>query len=303
LRKNSRKKGKSNSSLNVNNYYEEDESPQNQIQQTGEEILNGTVILGEDINENSIPAQSPSPRKKTQTQGQAQDSPVKKPTKHLDESRNEEKEEKDKIKMRRQSKYSILLSGGTDTATEEKLKQLLKEHSNNQNEMKRNSQLCILAYRQNRGKPGTNSNVLKFTRGKSKEQPPRNFFKEEDMEDAVNKITLGKMLRTNFEKNKIKNLESHVNQESIGDNRFKRDKSATTQGMNKLKEKINQENYNDAEKLSRKVFEDFEKQTSWQSYTTLLITDIVNDGQANNLGGKMNNSTINKTQSYGAHKK
>jgi hypothetical protein len=34
------------------------------------------------------------------------------------------------------------------------------------------------------------------------------------------------------------------------------------------------ENYNDVNKLSANVFDDFEKQTSWQSYTTLLITDI-----------------------------
>jgi hypothetical protein len=34
------------------------------------------------------------------------------------------------------------------------------------------------------------------------------------------------------------------------------------------------ENYNDINKLSARVFEDFEKQTSWQSYTTLLIADI-----------------------------
>jgi len=36
------------------------------------------------------------------------------------------------------------------------------------------------------------------------------------------------------------------------------------------------ENYNDKKKLSLNVFDDFEKQTSWQSYTTLLITDIDN---------------------------
>jgi hypothetical protein len=41
--------------------------------------------------------------------------------------------------------------------------------------------------------------------------------------------------------------------------------------------KLAVENYNDKAKLSVNVFEDFEKQTSWQSYTTLLITDIVND--------------------------
>ena len=33
-------------------------------------------------------------------------------------------------------------------------------------------------------------------------------------------------------------------------------------------------NYNDINKLSERVFEDFEEQTSWQSYTTLLIADI-----------------------------
>jgi hypothetical protein len=39
---------------------------------------------------------------------------------------------------------------------------------------------------------------------------------------------------------------------------------------------LDKENYQDKTKLSLNVFEDFEKQTSWQSYTTLLITDIKN---------------------------
>jgi hypothetical protein len=46
------------------------------------------------------------------------------------------------------------------------------------------------------------------------------------------------------------------------------------------------ENYNDKSKLSQNVFDDFEKQTSWQSYTTLLITDI--DGLNKEPAGGMN---------------
>jgi hypothetical protein len=43
------------------------------------------------------------------------------------------------------------------------------------------------------------------------------------------------------------------------------------------------ENYNNANKLSMSVFDDFEKQTSWQSYTTLLVTDVnmKNDSKKN----------------------
>ena len=32
--------------------------------------------------------------------------------------------------------------------------------------------------------------------------------------------------------------------------------------------------YSDKEKLKQNIFEDFEKQESWQSYTTLLFADI-----------------------------
>jgi len=32
--------------------------------------------------------------------------------------------------------------------------------------------------------------------------------------------------------------------------------------------------YSDKEKLKKNIFEDFEKQESWQSYTTLLFADI-----------------------------
>jgi hypothetical protein len=46
---------------------------------------------------------------------------------------------------------------------------------------------------------------------------------------------------------------------------------------------LEMENYNNANKLSMSVFDDFEKQTSWQSYTTLLVTDVnmKNDSKKN----------------------
>jgi hypothetical protein len=37
------------------------------------------------------------------------------------------------------------------------------------------------------------------------------------------------------------------------------------------------ENYTDKDKLKVNIFEDFEKQESWQSYTTLLFADIRDD--------------------------
>lgn len=43
------------------------------------------------------------------------------------------------------------------------------------------------------------------------------------------------------------------------------------------------ENYHDNDKLTMNVFEDFEKQTSWQSFTTLLITDIGNFSEDSKL--------------------
>ena len=68
------------------------------------------------------------------------------------------------------------------------------------------------------------------------------------------------------------------------DNLYIRDKSVITVGFDKLENnisiynhKLEKEIYYDKQKLSDNVFEDFEKQTSWQSYTTLLITDILTD--------------------------
>ncbi len=40
---------------------------------------------------------------------------------------------------------------------------------------------------------------------------------------------------------------------------------------------IGGEMYSDKEKLKANIFEDFEKQESWQSYTTLLFADITID--------------------------
>ena len=34
------------------------------------------------------------------------------------------------------------------------------------------------------------------------------------------------------------------------------------------------ENYSEKDKLALNIFEDFEKQESWQSYTTLLFADL-----------------------------
>jgi hypothetical protein len=46
------------------------------------------------------------------------------------------------------------------------------------------------------------------------------------------------------------------------------------------------DNYSDKEKLALNIFEDFEKQESWQSYTTLLFADLTKVEQANEIKEK-----------------
>ena len=44
------------------------------------------------------------------------------------------------------------------------------------------------------------------------------------------------------------------------------------------------EKFNDSEKLAKNIFDDFGKQDSWQSYTTLLVADaeVNKDKKKNN---------------------
>jgi hypothetical protein len=64
--------------------------------------------------------------------------------------------------------------------------------------------------------------------------------KESKYYDEVNnkEIGLSKVIRANFDKNKIRNLENPNSQEIFFENRYIRDKTDITTGMNKLKETI-----------------------------------------------------------------
>ncbi len=119
--------------------------------------------------------------------------------------------------------------------------------------------------------------IIKFA--KSKSVPKKVMNKDSLVEQKLDKIPLQKKLKANFLKYKINNIKARENN-AISDNLFIRDKSQITIGMDQLQNKIKLENYHDKKKLAASVFEDFEKQTSWQSYTTLLITDIMGDKQA-----------------------
>lgn len=236
---------------------------------------------------------------------------------HHDASHEENtKEEKEKLKIRRQSKYTQIINQQNDPKAEEKLKNVLKEHinSHNLNEIKKDPRLSLLHYKENM----KSHKILKFKkRSKSAKPEEDSFVNMGSKIPGDNKpVGLSIRIKTNFEKNKIKNLENPNNQEPFNENRFVRDKGAITQGMTRLREQIRnkiklfnfikyleEENYYDKQKLTLNVFEDFEKQTSWQSYTTLLITDIdvINDkkeilGATRNLTGTKNfgSKTFNK---------
>ncbi len=64
--------------------------------------------------------------------------------------------------------------------------------------------------------------------------------KESKYYDEINnkEIGLSKVIRANFDKNKIRNLENPNSQEIFFENRYIRDKTDITAGMNKLKETI-----------------------------------------------------------------
>lgn len=94
--------------------------------------------------------------------------------------------------------------------------------------------IFIIIKEQNRGKSPA---ILKFSRSKSRDNKNKNDeLQTNEEKQIIEQITLGKKLKANFEKNKIKNMENPANQET--DVKFKRDKSAITQGVNKLKDKI-----------------------------------------------------------------
>ena len=73
------------------------------------------------------------------------------------------------------------------------------------------------------------------TRSKSV-NPKKSLLNKE--ENNGNEIGLSHLVRANFEKNKIKNLENPNNQEIALENRYVRDKTPITMELNKLKEQI-----------------------------------------------------------------
>jgi hypothetical protein len=155
---------------------------------------------------------------------------------NLKKSESVNQEEKEKIKVRRQSKYTQILNEKPDPIMESKLQNILRDVGNisMMSDAKKDGRLSLLIYKENMKQ----NRILKFKRSKS------NAPKKEENEDPMNKkidpkqVGLSTLIRTNFSKKKIKNLENPNNQEVNNDIRFIRDRTNITQGMNKLKEQI-----------------------------------------------------------------
>jgi len=122
--------------------------------------------------------------------------------------------------------------------------------------------------------------VIRF-RTKSKEkkqkraQEDKLTVEEEKLEKEKKlRTSLGNKLKAQFDKIKLKDLKTPDKLDNHVDEKFIRDKSGVTKEMEKLTREIRGEHYNDSNKLQKNIFEDFEKQESWQSYTTLLFADL-----------------------------
>ena len=86
-------------------------------------------------------------------------------------------------------------------------------------------------------------------------------------------IPLNIKMKTQFDRIKLADLKVPEKLGNYVDEKFVRDKSDITKNMEKLTRELKLENYSDKDKLALNIFEDFEKQESWQSYTTLLFAD------------------------------
>lgn len=64
---------------------------------------------------------------------------------------------------------------------------------------------------------------------------------------------------------------------------------------------LDNENYDDPDKLSKKILEDFIQQPSWQGYSTMMFADIKIETPSkkikNNTSGNMNTDTKKKSKS------
>jgi len=90
-------------------------------------------------------------------------------------------------------------------------------------------------------------------------------------------IPLGIKMKNQFDKIKLHDLKVPEKLADYIDEKFVRDKSDITKSMEKLTRELRHENYSDIKKLCANVYEDFEKQECWQSYTMLLFSDLGKD--------------------------
>lgn len=95
--------------------------------------------------------------------------------------------------------------------------------------------------------------------------------------------TLSNKLKCQFEKTRIKNLNNPDKLEDYNDNKFIRGKGTVSKNMDYIKREIRKnykiiilvkEKMKDKGMLAANIIEDFSKQDSWQSYTTLLFADV-----------------------------
>jgi len=91
-------------------------------------------------------------------------------------------------------------------------------------------------------------------------------------------IPLNSKMKSQFDRIKLADLKVPDKLANYVDEKFVRDKSEVANNMEKLLREIRNENYSDKSKLAMNVFEDFEKQESWQAYTTLLFADLAKEG-------------------------
>jgi len=102
--------------------------------------------------------------------------------------------------------------------------------------------------------------------------------------DDRKKMSLSNKLKTQFANKKISQMDTPDKLEDYVVEKFKREKSELTKEMANLYDEISinikinfitgGEGYMDKENLKRNIIQDFEKQESWQSYSTLLFADI-----------------------------
>jgi len=126
----------------------------------------------------------------------------------------------------------------------------------------------------------TGKSVIRF-RSKSKEKKTKRAYEdkmsceeEKVADERKRKFSLGNKLKAQFDRVKLSDLKTPAKLENHVDEKFIRDKSEITKNMEKLTREIKGEQYTEKDKLALNIFEDFEKQESWQSYTTLLFADL-----------------------------